>query len=121
MNLTTVTKNGVDIASVFSDEILINDVQSALDFIATVRYEVGCDRIILNKSVVCEDFFDLKTRLAGEIIQKFINYHAKIAIVGDFSMYSSTSLRDFIYECNHGRDLFFLPNVEQAIEKLSKV
>lgn len=121
MNINTVSKNGVEIASVQSDEILISDVQSALDLIATVSYEAGTHRIILSKSVVNEEFFDLKTRLAGEIIQKFINYQAKVAIVGDFSMYPSKSLRDFIYESNNGKDLFFLPNEEQAIEKLSLV
>ncbi|MGZ4135560.1 MAG: DUF4180 domain-containing protein, partial [Tumebacillaceae bacterium] len=61
---------------------------------------------------------DLKTRLAGEILQKFINYRVKVAIVGDFSMYSSRSLQDFIYESNGGTDIFFLPTEQQAIEKL---
>ncbi len=49
-------------------------------------------------SSICDDFFDLSTRLAGEILQKFINYHVKIAIIGDFSIYTSKSLKDFIYE-----------------------
>jgi len=40
----------------------------------------------LNKSAICDDFFDLSTGLAGEILQKFVNYHVKIAIVGDFSL-----------------------------------
>lgn len=121
MKITTVPRNGVEIAIVDSEEILITDVQSALDLMATVRYEAVCDRIVLDKTAVSEPFFDLKTRIAGEILQKFINYQAKIAIVGDFSMYSSKSLHDFIYECNHGRDIFFLPTQEQAIEKLSVV
>ncbi|RCX21463.1 uncharacterized protein DUF4180 [Fontibacillus phaseoli] len=121
MNIRTIKENGIDIAFVDSHEELITDVQSALDLMATVRYEVGCDRFILNKSVISEDFFDLKTRLAGEIIQKFINYQAKIAIIGDFSVYSSNSLKDFIFESNNGRDLFFLPTEEQAINKLSRV
>lgn len=119
MNITTVKKNDIEIAVVSSSEILITDVQSALDIMATVQYEAGCYRIVINKSAICEEFFDLKTRLAGEILQKFINYQTKIAIVGDFSGYTSKSLKDFIYECNHGRDIFFLTNEEQAVEKLS--
>jgi hypothetical protein len=43
----------------------------------------------------------------------------KIAIIGDFSVYTSKSLKDFIYESNKGRDIFFLPDEKQAIEKLS--
>lgn len=119
MEITKIKENNLEIAIVNSNEILITDVQSALDFIATVSYEVGCNRIILNKSALVEDFFHLKTRLAGEILQKFINYHVKIAIVGDFSMYESKSLKDFIYESNNGKDIFFLSNEMKAIEKLS--
>lgn len=121
MNIRKIEQNGVEIAFVTSNEELITDVQSALDFMATVSYEVGCNRIILNKSAICEDFFDLKTRLAGEILQKFINYQTKIAIIGDFSSYSSKSLKDFIYESNNGRDIFFLSNEDQASEKLSRI
>ena len=75
--------------------------------------------IIIHKSLISEDFFDLKTRLAGDILQKFINYKVKFAIVGDFSMYTSKSLKDFIYECNKGKDIFYLATEQQAIEKLS--
>ncbi|HZG79514.1 MAG TPA: DUF4180 domain-containing protein [Brevibacillus sp.] len=119
MKITKVETNGVHIAIVSSNEILIEDVQSALDLMATVHYEAGCDRIIMNKSLISERFFDLKTRLAGEILQKFTNYRVKVAIVGDFSVYSSQSLKDFIYESNNGNAIFFLPTEQQAVEKLS--
>lgn len=119
MKITKVIENYVEIAVVSSSEIVITDVQSALDFIATVNYEVGCDRIILSKSAICEEFFDLKTKLAGEILQKFINYRTKIAVVGDFSVYTSKSLKDFIYESNNGKCIFFVSSQKQAIEKLS--
>lgn len=121
MKINIVKENDIDIAVVNRSEILIIDVQSALDFIMTVQYETGCNRIILNKSAICEDFFDLSTRIAGEILQKFVNYNVKIAIVGDFSVYTSKSLKDFIYESNKGKDVFFLPDEKQAIEKLSLV
>jgi hypothetical protein len=121
MEINTIKENEKKIAIIKGNEILITDVQSALDFIATVKYETGCDSIILDKSSICEDFFCLKTKLAGEILQKFINYNMKIAIIGDFSVYTSNSLRDFIYECNRGKDIFFLQNDKEAIQKLSLV
>ena|SRR5574344_1230798 len=62
----------------------------------------------------------LSTRIAGEILQKFINYQFKFAIVGDFSGYTSKPLKDFIYESNKGRDIFFVSSEEDAIEKLSR-
>lgn len=119
MEIKIVRENEKKIAIIKSNELLITDVQSALDFIATVRYETGCDRIILDKISICEDFFRLSTKLAGDILQKFINYYVKIAIIGDFSVYTSKSLKDFIYESNNGKDIFFLPDEMQAIKKLS--
>jgi hypothetical protein len=44
----------------------------------------------------------------------------EIAIIGDFSVYSSNSLKDFIYESNKGKNIFFLSNENQAIERLSR-
>lgn len=118
MNIKNVLVNGKEIAIVNSDEVCIKDVQSALDFIMTINYETGCHSIIINKEAVTEDFFDLSTKNAGEILQKFINYQFKLAIIGDFSGYTSKSLKDFIYECNKGRDVFFVSSEEDAIEKL---
>jgi hypothetical protein len=119
MNIAKVEVGGGNIAVVSSSEILIGDVQSAMDLMATVQYEAGCDRIVINKSLLSESFFDLKTRLAGEILQKFINYRVKVAFIGDFPVYPSQSFQDFIYECNSGNDIFFLPTEQQAFEKLS--
>lgn len=119
MKISMIKENGKEISVIHSNEILISDVQSALDFIATVNFETGCNRIILNKSAICEDFFHLSTKLAGEIVQKFINYHVNIAIIGDFSVYASKSLKDFIYESNKGKDIFFLSDEKEAMNKLS--
>ena len=85
----------------------------------TVKYETGTDRIALEKSVLAEEFFILSSGLAGEILQKFVNYHIRLAIYGDFSRYTSKPLRDFIYESNQGKDVFFLDTRETAAEKLA--
>jgi hypothetical protein len=109
-----------DIALIIADEIVIEDAQSALDLIATAQYETDCDKYIINKSCVVDDFFILSTGIAGEILQKFINYRKKIAIVGDYSKYTSKPLKDFIYECNNGNSIYFVSTVEEALLKLSK-
>jgi hypothetical protein len=41
-----------DIAIVKSDEIIIKDVLSAIDFIMTIKYEKNCNKIALNKDAV---------------------------------------------------------------------
>jgi hypothetical protein len=101
--------------------VLISDTQDALDLMATVRHLYDCDKIVLDKSAITEGFFDLKTRVAGEILQKFTNYNVKLAIVGDFSCYSSKSLRDFIYESNKGSQVSFLPDIDNAVKRLHSI
>lgn len=112
------TKVIKDIAIVNSNEIIIKDVQSAIDFIMTIRYETNCSKIALNKNAIIEDFFILSKGLAGEILQKFINYQIKFAIIGDYSKYISKPLKDFIYESNNGKDIFFVNTEDAAIDKL---
>lgn len=109
-----------DIAVIKSNEIIIKDVQSAIDFIMTVKYETGCNKIALNKDAIVEDFFILSKGLAGEILQKFVNYQTKFAIYGDYSKYTSKPLKDFIYESNNGKDIFFAKNEDEAIDMLSR-
>lgn len=101
-----------------SEDVLIEDAQSALDLIATIMFEKNCNKIILDKKVICEDFFILSSGIAGEILQKFINYRTKLAVVGDFSKYTSKPLQDFIFECNKGNNIFFVDNLDQAVNKL---
>ena len=77
------------VAVVTGEEKVITDAQSALDLIMTARYETGTNLIAVDKEAITEDFFVLSRGLAGEVLQKFINYEAKIAIFGDFSQYTS--------------------------------
>ena len=120
MRLKIEKSQGASCVIVQSDEIVISNVSSALDFMMSISSETGCDCIALNKEAIHEDFFVLSTGLAGEILQKFINHRMKFAVIGDFSQYTSKALQAFIYESNQGRDIFFVSLVEEAIEKFKK-
>jgi hypothetical protein len=112
------TKTIGDIAVIHSDTPLITDSQSALDLIASIGHEHGLAKIAIDKTAVSEDFFKLSTGLAGEVVQKFVNYRCRLAIVGDFSGYTSKPLRDYIYECNNGKCLCFVADEDEALLKL---
>ena len=114
MEIRTVEKNGIKIAVITADEKLLVDMQSALDLMATVQYETDSNRFAVYKETVAEEFFILSTRLAGEILQKFVNYHCKLAIIGDFSKYTSKPLRDFIYESNRTGQVVFAKDVAEG-------
>lgn len=117
---TKVHQNGaIKIAEVIAEEILINNGEEGLQLLVDVYYQ-DVDKIIIREKNITPDFFDLKTGLAGEILQKFSNYRVQLAIVGDFNKYQGKSIKDFIYESNKGRQVNFLASMEQAIEKLSE-
>ena len=118
MNQKIIENNNQKIAEIISDQIEIRNEQDALDWMATARYE-GADNIIIHEQNLPPEFFDLKTKLAGDILQKTVNYRMKIAIVGDFSKYNSSSLQAFIRECNRGRQIFFVGDLETAVIKLT--
>ena len=107
-----------DTVIIGSDTPLITDGQSALDLIASIYYEHGCAAAVMNKEAVAEDFFRLSTGLAGEVAQKIVNYHFRLALTGDFSMYQSQSLQDFMRESNKGRHLYFCRDEQEALRKL---
>lgn len=109
-----------NIAIVTGEEKVIVDAQSALDLVMTARYEGKAEKIIIDKNTVAEDFFILSTGMAGEILQKFTNYHIKAAFYGDFTHYTSKPLRDFIYESNRGTGVFFVPTREEAVRRLTE-
>lgn len=121
MNIEIIKHNGMDIAVISGDGKVIVDTQSALDLAMTVKYETGAANLLLDKRLVCEDFFILSTGVAGEILQKFVNYHVRAAIYGDYSRYTSKPLRDFIYESNQGKNFFFVATKEEAIQKLTQM
>lgn len=107
-----------DISIVSGEKPLITDAQSALDLIASVGFEHNVIKIAIHKAAFCEDFFRLATGLAGEVVQKFVNYGYRLAVIGDFSRYTSKPLHDYIYECNNGKHINFVKDEAEALRKL---
>ena len=108
------------IAEIISDEIIIKDTDDALDLMAESRY-LDAGKMIIRESHITPSFFDMKTRLAGDILQKFSNYRMQLALIGNFSKYESKSFQDFIRECNKGNRIFFLESQKAALTKLTSV
>ena len=67
------------------------------------------------------EFFRLSTGIAGEITQKLVNYRLRLAVVGDISEHvdESNALRDFVWESNHGEQIWFVPDEQALAEKLA--
>lgn len=69
-----------------------------------------------------DGFFVLSTGIAGQIMQKFVNYHLRLAIVGDLTRHLavSSALRSLVYESNRGHHVWFVADHSQLDERLQR-
>jgi hypothetical protein len=67
------------------------------------------------------DFFTLGTRLAGEVMQKFVNYRLRLAVVGDITAHlaASAALRALVEESNRGGHVWFVPDLDALDRRLT--
>ena len=56
-------------------------IRSASDISAALTASVERGGLVLDERDLAPDFFDLKTGLAGQVLQKFVNYRTKLAII----------------------------------------
>ena len=110
----------IKIVEIHSDGLIIGNIEDALNVLGDAYYQ-GYDRIILYEKNITPDFFDLKTKMAGEILQKFSNYRMRLVIVGDWSKYTSRSLEAFICESNRGKTVNFSSSPTEALKLLSRI
>ncbi len=106
------------IAELISDNIIILKNEDGFDLLGNLYYQ-GFNKVIIHEKNVTPDFFDLKNKMAGEILQKFSNYRVRLVIVGDFSKYTKKSIKDFIYESNNGKQVNFVPSIDIALNVLT--
>lgn len=118
MKIETHHINNTKIAEVISEAIIINNIEDGLDLLGNIYYQ-GFDKFVIYEKNITPDFFDLKNGIAGEILQKFSTYRVRLAIIGNYSKYTSKSLNDFIYESNKGRHINFVTSQTEALQILS--
>ncbi len=119
MELNVFEVKACRIAEIVSDKVVINNPQDALDVMAEAGASDAHCMIVYEKNLT-PAFFDLQTRVAGEILQKHANYSVKVAIIGEFEKFKSKSLRAFIIESNRGNLVFFVSDRETAIACLTR-
>jgi|APLow6443716910_1056828.scaffolds.fasta_scaffold42641_2 hypothetical protein len=113
------TAGGKKVAEILPGSELIYSPDDILDIMAEARLN-DSGRMIIYDNSLTPDFFDLKTKVAGEILQKFSNYRMRLAIVGNFSGFESKSLRDFIRESNRTGTINFVGTIDEALLKLDR-
>nr|WP_243853768.1 DUF4180 domain-containing protein [Sphingopyxis panaciterrae] len=89
------------------------------DFLSAA-WENSATWLAVPRERLAADFFHLPTGLLGAVAQKFQNYNVGLAILGDIEgeKAASKAFRDFVYETNQRRALWFVANETAFREKL---
>lgn len=111
-------RDGHRVVELRSNEVVVRSADDMLDVMGSLLWGSDAHSIIVHEHQLAPEFFQLRTGLAGEIVQKCSNYRFRLAVVGHFQKYSSESLQAFIRESNRGRHVYFATTVDEALSAL---
>ena len=95
-------------------------VQDILDLVAEALPR-RVSMIVVTVERLDPSFFQLRSGLAGEFVQKIVNYRLRLAVIGNISAFTANSaaFTDFVRESNRGRSIFFVHDLDELVEKLA--
>lgn len=114
MEIKTHNIDNTKVAEIITDKVILRSTEDGLELLGNLYYQ-GFDKIIIHEKNITPEFFDLRTKIAGEILQKFAQYQMPLIIVGDFSKYKSKSLNDFIFESNKSQQINFIKDLSDIL------
>lgn len=94
--------------------------QEALDVIGQA-WGHEADMVAIPVALLPARFFTLSSGLAGDVLQKFVNYRMPVAIIGsiDAQLRVSSALRAFVSESNDGQQVWFLDSIDELKQRLA--
>jgi hypothetical protein len=103
------------------DGPVIRTQDDAMDVIATTFGVDGEETIVVPVERLDAEFFRLASGVAGEVVQKFVNYRRRLVILGDVSAYVERSepFRDWVREVNRGHDIWFVADDAELLSRLA--
>jgi hypothetical protein len=117
MLLTYESYQGTTVAEVMPRTAVLTDEAALLDLLAQAYVDEAVG-ILLHATQLDPAFFDLRTGIAGSLLQKAATYRIRLAIIGDFENVESNALRAFIIECNRGEQFAFCQDRASALQAL---
>ena len=113
------TLGGVDVLVFPADGPIVAKEADATDLIGEA-FSARASMVAVPLTRFSPDFLVLSTRLAGLVLQKFVNYDIRVALLGDISeaVAASDALRDFVRESNRGRSVWFVEDLSALAAKL---
>ncbi len=122
MTDTLNTIHGTQVLVCSPDGEKISSEHAALDLIVEAVQQ-DAEWVLVPVERLGADFFQLKTGLAGQIFQNFVNYQRRLVVLGDISDYvaQSRAFRDLGYESNRGTQLWFLSDLQELDTRLQRL
>jgi hypothetical protein len=113
--------HGVRVLECDANEKQLRNYNEAVELIGKA-FENHASLIVVPAECLDDDFFRLSTRIAGELIQKVVQYRQRLVIVGDISRHltESSALRAFVLEANRGKEVWFLATREELDQRLAR-
>jgi hypothetical protein len=111
---------GVPVLVCDPDGPVVATEQDALDLIGAAF--LGAQVVAVPAGRLDPSFFTLGSRFAGEVMQKFVNYRLKLAVIGDISEHlaASSALRALVHESNRSDHIWFLPDLDALDARLAE-
>lgn len=113
MNYKVIIENNNKYIEFKPDTSRLSSEKGVLDCIS-ICMENDIYKVILHSNVLSEDFFNLRTGLAGITLQKFINYHVKAALIIEDEEKLNERFKEMILEANKGKDFRTFKNIADA-------
>jgi len=98
---------------IFSSSRPLSTENDALDLIALCG-EHNTNLLMIHYDALSEDFFNLKTKAAGNMIQKFVNYQIKAVAVIPREIIQKGRLKEMALETNKGNHFRMYETKEEA-------
>ncbi|HEX9063117.1 MAG TPA: DUF4180 domain-containing protein [Clostridia bacterium] len=113
MNYEVIEAGHIKYIELFSCESPISTEQDAVDLVSLCG-EHDTNLLMLNSEAISNDFFRLKTGIAGKVLQKFVNYYIKAAAVISDERVNTGKFREMASEANKGNHFRVFADKEQA-------
>lgn len=113
INYKVIEKDNKKYIECDSETTPICSEQDALD-LCVACIENNTNLMMLHAEMLTDDFFNLKTGLAGQVLQKFINFHVKVAVILTNERKISGRFKELLAESNKRNDFVSFINTVEA-------
>lgn len=99
----------------------IDTADAARDLIGEAMAQ-GASIIVVPVTRLDPSFFQLRSGLAGDVLQKVVNYGRKLAVVGDISAHvaASDAFRDVVREADRGESVYFAADLDALVARIER-